>query len=170
MAKGSPALRFTLATPADIPPIVALRDAAAAHLTATHGEGHWSGTTSVRSVELGMRHARVLLAKRGRRLAGTLRLAAKKPWAIDVSYFTAVPRALYLLDMVVAPTLQRQGVGRAMLEQADTLALGWPASAIRLDAYDARAGAGGFYASCGYREVGRVVYRGVPLVYFERLL
>jgi hypothetical protein len=27
-----------------------------------------------------------------------------------------------------------------------------------------------FYAKCGYREVGRVTYRGTPLVYFERLL
>ena len=46
----------------------------------------------------------------------------------------------------------------------------WPADAIRLDAYDAPAGAGDFYAKCGFREVGRATYRGVPLVYFELLL
>jgi hypothetical protein len=31
------------------------------------------------------------------------------------------------------------------------------------------AGSGSFYAKCGYREVGRVTYRSVPLRYFELL-
>ena len=39
-----------------------------------------------------------------------------------------------------------------------------------VDAYDADAGAGGFYARCGYTEVGRVTYRGVPHVYYEHVL
>lgn len=30
--------------------------------------------------------------------------------------------------------------------------------------------AGGFYQKCGFREVGRVTYRNVPLIYFEMLL
>ena len=38
----------------------------------------------------------------------------------------------------------------------------WPADAIRLDAYDAAAGAGGFYAKFGCTEVGRVSYRDTP--------
>jgi hypothetical protein len=46
----------------------------------------------------------------------------------------------------------------------------WPGQAIRLDAFDAEAGAGGFYAKCGYREVGRTIFRSVPLIYFEKLL
>jgi hypothetical protein len=36
--------------------------------------------------------------------------------------------------------------------------------------FDGEAGAGAFYAKCGFREVGRVVYRNVPLIYFEMLL
>ncbi len=46
----------------------------------------------------------------------------------------------------------------------------WPADSIRLDAYDADAGAGWFYAKCGFQERGRVVYKGDPLVYYEFLL
>jgi hypothetical protein len=44
------------------------------------------------------------------------------------------------------------------------------ADAIRLDAYDGAVGAGAFYAKYGFKEVGRVVYRGTPLIYFELLL
>ena len=42
--------------------------------------------------------------------------------------------------------------------------------AIRLDAYDAAAGAGDFYAKNGFREVGRTKYRNAPLIYYELLL
>ena len=72
--------------------------------------------------------------------------------------------------MAVAPTMQRKGVGRALLKHAAAVAREWPGDAIRLDAYDAAAGAGRFYARCGYREVGRVIYRTVPLIYYEFLL
>jgi GNAT superfamily N-acetyltransferase len=166
----TPKLRFALATAADFRAIVRVRDAAAARLTAAHGHGHWSAGTSEGAVEYGLRHAKGVLAKRGRRLLGTLRLATKKPWAIDVAWFTPVKRALYLLDMAVDPGAQREGVGRALLEHAREVARAWPADAIRLDAYDAPAGAGPFYAKCGYRECGRVTYRGVPLLYYELVL
>jgi GNAT superfamily N-acetyltransferase len=72
--------------------------------------------------------------------------------------------------MAVDPAMQRQHVGRRCLEEAARLARAWPSDSIRLDAYDAPAGAGPFYAKCGYREVGRVTYRNTPLIYYERLL
>ena len=46
----------------------------------------------------------------------------------------------------------------------------WPADAIRLDAYDAKAGAGGFYSTCGFAPRGAVSYKDTPLLYFERLV
>jgi len=99
-----------------------------------------------------------------------LLLQTKKPWAIDRSYFTAVPRPLYLTSMAVEPPLQRQGIGRLIIEKAKSVARSWPAQAIRLDAYDADAGAGGFYDKCGSRETGRAGYRGTGLIYHELLL
>jgi len=72
--------------------------------------------------------------------------------------------------MAVSVEHQRQGLGRLALDDARTVAQQWPADAIRLDAYDAQAGAGGFYARCGFTERGRVVYKGDPLVYYERLI
>lgn len=53
------------------------------------------------------------------------------------------------------------------MKEAAVHARKWPADAIRLDAFDAVAGAGLFYAKCGYREVARVAYKKDPLIYFE---
>lgn len=163
-------MTFGLATEADAAAIAALRNSAAQHLTQRYGTGHWSSVATERGVLRALRTSRILIARAGERLVATLRLATKKPWAIDVSYFTVVPQALYLTDMAIAPDIQRQGVGRALLRDAERIARGWPSQAIRLDAYDAAAGAGAFYAKCGYREVGRVIYRKTPLVYYERVL
>lgn len=162
--------RVTLADPEDAAEIVVVRSAAVERLTREFGEGHWSSCPTEKSVLRQIRDARVLIARNGDRIAGTLVLATKKPWAIDVSYFTAVPKAIYLHSMAVAPDMQRQGFGRMLLDEARRAASAWPAQAVRLDAYDAEAGAGDFYAKCGFRETGRVVYRGTPLVYFESLL
>jgi GNAT superfamily N-acetyltransferase len=92
--------------------------------------------------------------RKGEAIVGTLHLPTKKPWAIDLSYFTPVKKALYLTNMAVLPPMQSQGIGRRLLEVAAKKARAWPADAIRLDAFDADAGAGGFYAKCGFREVG----------------
>jgi GNAT superfamily N-acetyltransferase len=165
-----PAFRFVRATQADLRDVVTVRDAAAADLTAKHGIGHWSGLASQRSLELVLRQSYILLARRGRKALGTLRLATRKPWAIDVRCFTPVRKPIYLLDMAVHPLAQREGLGRELLERAAVVARAWPGDAIRLDAYDAPAGAGGFYAACGYTEVGRVVFRTLPLIYYELLL
>ncbi len=157
------------ATEEDASAIAGLRSATAAHLTRTFGQGHWSRIVTERAVRSDLKTARVLVARRGPSIVGTMTLATKKPWAIELAYFTAVPRALYLREMAVAPALQRQGVGRELVRDAITVARAWPSQAIRLDAYDAPARAGGFYATCGFREVGRVTYRQVPLIYFELL-
>jgi GNAT superfamily N-acetyltransferase len=117
-----------------------------------------------------MRIATVWLARSGRALVATFRLGTRKPWAIDRSYFTACERPLYLTDMSVRPDYQGRGVGRRCVDEIIRIARAWPTDAIRLDAYDAEAGAGGFYAKCGFRHVGNARYRGVPHVYYEMVL
>ncbi len=164
---------FAVATEADAGALAALRNAVADALTWKYGHGAWSPTTT----EAGVRHefrqprvSRILVARQGDAVIGTLRLATKKPWAIDPAYFAAVDRPLYLTSMAVHPDRQRQGLGTALIREAEATARAWPADAIRLDAFDAAAGAGAFYVKCGLREVGRVIYRKCPLVYFEALL
>ena len=163
-------LKFRDATLADVPAIAGVQNAAAGALTARFGPGPWSLPVDERGAALAQRHGRVRIGQNGKRILTVLRLATKKPWAIDVSYFTPVKRPLYLTGMAVSVAHQGQGLGSMALEDACAIAEEWPADAVRLDAYDARAGAGEFYARCGFTERGRVVYKGNPLVYYERLL
>ena len=161
-------MRMEPAALEDAAALSALHAAVAAELTSRHGKGHWSSATpSEKGVLYQMRTGRVFVAREGDEVIATLRLCTKKPWAIDTKYFTACKKPLYLLDMAVSPARQRQGIGRLCVEEARRIAREWPADAIRLDAYDAEAGAGAFYEKCGFREAGRVSYRGTPLVYFE---
>lgn len=163
-------LTFTLAGPSDASAIAELRSAAARDLARRYGEGHWSTEPTERGVVADLRHADVWIARRGESLVATFRLATKKPWAIDAAYFTDVKRPIYLTNMAVHPGSQRHGIGRRCLEHAIDRVRLWPGDAIRLDAYDAEAGAGAFYAKCGFREVGRANYRSTPLIYFELLV
>ncbi len=152
---------------ADAAAVAWLRTAVALDLTEQFGRGHWSAAATEASALSGIKTSHVLVAREGPDVIGTLRMATKKPWAIDVKYFQPARRPLYLVDMAVAPGRQRQGIGRRLLEAAKEVATAWPGDAIRLDAYEGRAGAGPFYSRCGFKEVGRVIYRGVALIYFE---
>jgi ribosomal protein S18 acetylase RimI-like enzyme len=163
-------LSFAIATEDDTPAVAALRRAVAADLTRRYGHGHWSATATDASVQRDISTARVVLARAGSRDVATLRLAAKKPWAIDPAYFTDRKHVLYLTDMAVLPELQGQGIGRRCIGEACRIARAWPADVIRLDAYDGEVGAGAFYEKCGFRERGRITYRRTPLIYYELLL
>jgi ribosomal protein S18 acetylase RimI-like enzyme len=158
---------------ADVAEIAAVRIAAADALTARFGEGLWTSNTTENGVMLVMKHGRVIVAVRGGAIVGTLTLSTRKPLAINASYFTRVRTPIYLTSMAIHPQAQGQGIGRTMLADAEARARKWPGGAgqaIRLDAFNADAGAAGFYARCGYQERGRAVFRSAPLIYFERLL
>jgi GNAT superfamily N-acetyltransferase len=166
MSDAAAALDLAIATRDDAEAVAQVRVAAAGALTAAHGHGHWSGEATRAGVVVGMLHAQVWLARHDGEPVATFRLSTRKPWSIDRARFPACARPLYLTDMAIVPAWQRRGVGRRCLAQAIAAARAWPADAIWLDAYDAPAGAGDFYARCGFVEVARATYRGVPLRFF----
>jgi len=112
-------LSFQAGTPKDAVTIALLHTAVADHLTQGHGRGPWSSRATEKGVLYAMRTSRVFVAWEGPEIIATLRLATKKPWAINTSYFTACHRPLYLLAMAVlvaqalppadAPRLERRG-------------------------------------------------------------
>jgi GNAT superfamily N-acetyltransferase len=161
---------LTTAHADDAAAIATLQNAVATVLTERYGIGHWSSVATEKGVRASMRRASVFVVRDGDRIAATLTLATRKPWAIDRKYFTPVARPVYLLAMAVDPAQQRAGVGRACVDEALEICRDWPADAECLDAYDTEAGAGDFYRKCGFTEVGRAFYRHTPLIYFERLV
>ena len=163
-------VNLQVATTNDVAELVSLRNAVAQLLTSQHGNGHWSYGVTDKGVCFEMQRGTIYIARYRKRLVATLTLSTRKPWAIDKKFFSASRRPLYLTSMAVTPGRQRKGVGRLCIEQAREIATRWPGDAIRLDAYDAAAGGGEFYRKCGFREVGRAIYRNCPLIYFEMLL
>lgn len=164
-------LSLAIASTKDAAEITALLSEAAQNLTACYGKGHWSYAITEKGVLHRMSgNSKVLIVKCDGMISGTLTLTTKKPWSIDVAYFTKVPRPVYLIDMAVHPDMQRKGIGRFMIREVKSFVIAWADQSIRLDAYDSEAGAGEFYRKCGFSEKGHVVYRNVPLIYFELLI
>jgi GNAT superfamily N-acetyltransferase len=163
-------LTFSDAHDTDLAALQAMHAEAAAALTARFGEGRWSRDGFGKRIDAIPGRNRVRVGWLDGMIVSSLRLQTKKPWAIDTAYFSPARKPLYLTAMVVSVPHQERGIGRSALEDARTIALEWGADAIRLDAYDAPAGAGEFYNRCGFQPRGRVVYRGNPLTYHELLL
>ena len=163
-------LRLELADAEDVPDLVALRSAVNAHLARVFGEGYWCSRPTERGALFGMRRGQVYVARNRGRMIASLTLSRTKPWAIDRKHFSPMKNPLYLTAMAVDPRHQRHQLGRQCIEEARRIAIEQSADAICLDAYDCAAGAGPFYAKCGFREVGRAVYRTAPLIYYEMVL
>ena len=163
-------IRIQPAMPSDAPALVSLHTAASRSLLAAYGPGPWANCPSERGTLFLMKRATVFVARNRSSLIATFALSKRKPWAIDKAYFSPSKLPLYLTSMAVEPEHQRAGIGRCCLEEAQRITAKWPADAIRLDAWDADAGAGDFYRKCGFREVARVKYKGTPFIYFELLL
>ena len=163
-------ITFSDATDDDAVALMAMRARAASALAARFGPGPWSPHAVARHVGATPGRSRIRIGRHNGVVVSALRLQTKKPWAIDVAWFTPAQRPLYLTDMVVDVAHQRLGLGRAALDDARRTATLWPADRIRLEAWHGAAGAGAFYERCGYVDRGHVVYKGTPLIYYEQML
>lgn len=163
-------MKLQIANYDDVVELVALRTRVNEHLAARFGQGFWVGRPTERGALFHMSFASVYIARERGRAMATLSLQKRKPWSIDVQHFHAAENPAYLTAMAVDPVRQRQGMGRRCLEEARRIAMEAGYDSIRLDAFDCAAGAGEFYRKCGFAEVGRVTYKGVPHIDFELLL
>jgi GNAT superfamily N-acetyltransferase len=163
-------LKLVLASADDIPELVAMRARVSQNLAKKFGEGFWAGRPTESGERFLMRIGQVYIARYRGKLIATLALTTRKPWSIDVKYFRASAKPLYLRAMAVEPAKQGKGVGKLCIAEARRIAAEAGRDVIRLDAFDCPAGAGEFYRKCGFAEVARVVYKGVPLIDFEMML
>jgi len=165
-------MRITLhpATAGDAADLTRMRAAVNEKLRADFGEGYWAGKPTERAALFDIRNCQVFIARHRGGIVASLALQWKKPWAIDRKFLTPGRKTLFLTRMAVAVEHQRTGVGRQALDAARRIAKEHHAASICLDAYDCPAGAGPFYAKCGFTELGRTQYKTVPVIYFEALL
>ncbi len=163
-------LKLVLASADDIPELVALRARVSQNLAKKFGEGFWAGRSTESGERFLMRIGQVYIARHRGKLIATLALSKRKPWSIDVKHFHASAKPLYLRAMAVEPAKQGKGVGKRCIAEVRRIAAEMGRDVIRLDAFDCAAGAGEFYRKCGFAEVARAVYKGVPLIDFEMLL
>jgi GNAT superfamily N-acetyltransferase len=165
----------------DVAEILALRLAVGARMQERYGDDRWAPPItegSVRRLFKGPRTRKsdgetlikIIVGKSRGEIVALTRMQTKKPWAFDLKYFRSGAKALYLGDVEVSPKCQGQGIGTQLMAAVIDHARAWPADAVRTSAYDGAAGAGAFYARCGFRETGRVTYRKVPMIYFEMIL
>ena len=148
--------------------IAVLRTAAGAVLTKQFGRGWWSSAVTERFVRFRIRNDEVYVVRRRGRIVATVTRGLKKPWSSDRSLYPVRGKPAWLIDLAVDPTCQRRGIGRATVEAFVRRVRAAGADFVGLDAWDAPAGAGGFYRACGFRQVGRAAYRGTRLRYFLR--
>jgi GNAT superfamily N-acetyltransferase len=163
-------LKLVLASADDIPELVAMRVRVSQNLAKKFGEGYWAGRPTESGERFLMRIGQVYIARHRGKLIATLALSTRKPWSIDVEHFHASTKPLYLRAMAVEPAKQGNGIGSKCIAEVRRIAADAGRDAIRLDAFDCAAGAGKFYRKCGFAEVARVVYKGVPLREFEMVL
>ncbi len=161
---------ISVAKRSEIGALAALRIAVAERMTQEFGEGHWSSRPSRAEVLRQLRASRVLVARRDAAIVGTVRLVQALPGVIDTRAFTPVASAFYVLGLAVAPECRGAGIGRRLMDAAKETARSRGAQALWLDAYEHPAGAGAFYAKCGFRMVGRTKLQDLPLLWFEWLV
>src|SRR4051812_37996607 len=82
------ALKLQPATPEDAEAIAALRNAVSDDLTFRHGRGWWTAHYTTAGVLFDLRHAMLFAALQRGEVVASLRLATRKPWAIDLASFS----------------------------------------------------------------------------------
>jgi ribosomal protein S18 acetylase RimI-like enzyme len=161
---------ISLATRRDVPALAALHASVAREMTREFGKGGWSEYPTVAGVKRQLGASRVLVARCGGDVVGTVRLTKAQPALFDAAAFTPVAKAYYVLGLAVAPGARRRGLGRALMESAKEATLAAPMDALWLDVYDHPAGAGSFYEKCGFRKVGAVRHQQTLLIGYEWLV
>ena len=106
----------------DVEAVRSIRAAAADNLTARFGRGHWSLVTAVAGLRDKAEEGSLYLIERESSPVGTFMLTDEKIGFYRVEWFAdANVRAAYLLDLAIHPSVQRKGLGRYAMGQAETL-------------------------------------------------
>jgi diamine N-acetyltransferase len=95
-----------------------------------------------------------ILAERDGHLVGFAELDRERPCPVD-----AVDARVQLVRLYVQRPFQGTGIGRLLIQEAESRARAWGAPVLWLEAWSGNDRAIGFYASRGYAQVGSVEHR-----------
>ena len=155
----------------DVLAIRALRVAAAAELTRRAGHGHWSGVSFFPILHRAIFGGSLFVIEEEGRLLASFTLDTIVADYCKPEWFThPADPAFYLRSLSVRVDAQGRGVGRAAMAEAENLARKRGMKALRCDAYEGAASAGGFYEKCGFKPLRRGAVNGTPIVFYEKLL
>lgn len=144
-------LRVVQARPSEVEVICAILEEAARWLSA-RGIDQWPASFDRAPVAAGIERGEVYLAIVDGQPAGTVRLQAADPsvWGDDAN------DALYVHRLAVRPTYRGHGLGLALLQWAEGVALGRGKTYLRLDCMLENDGLRRYYLAAGFRECGMV--------------
>jgi ribosomal protein S18 acetylase RimI-like enzyme len=113
----------------------------------------------------------LIVAERAGALIGAVTLNARQePAYQDVAWRFADGPIGVVHRLMIAPTVKRQGVGRALMAAVEARARGQGLRALRLDTLTGNAPALALYRALGYVEVGTVRFRKGQFPCFEKSL
>ena len=157
--------------------IEAMRIASAADLTAKLGSGPWSGVTKLASIRErikcadpeNLRRTTLYVACQGGIVVGAVAASTFPPGFWRRSYWSAGKEVgLGVFGLVVPPELQRQGIGRFLMNSVEQLAREHQIGFVRLDAFLLNPFSVAFYQAVGYNKRVEIDLRGTGLILFEK--
>jgi len=170
-------LIFELARREDAQGIDAMRAESRVDLHAKYGLGQGSGLSRLSSIReriaaadpQELRRSTIYCATREGQPVGSVVVSTFPPGFWKRSFWTE-PKApgLGVFNLVVFPGLQRQGIGRFLMEGVERLGAEHGIPFVRLDAYVVNPVSTTFYRAIGYEERATINLRGCGLILFEK--
>ena len=156
---------------ADLPDLVALKDACIARMRADGieqwDEAYPDAAVLARDLAAGTLH----VLRRGTHVLGCVTLdTAHDPLWQGMAWSTAGEPAAAVHRLMVHPAAQGRGLAKLLMAHAESLARARGFRSIHLDCFTANPAALGLYERLGYRRTGTAKMRKCPFICFEKLL
>ncbi len=154
-----------------------MRWLSAEDLAARLGPGPWNSSSRLQGIKeriaLGdpetLRHSTLFVACLGNEAVGSVVVSTFPPGFWKRQYWQdPSAKGLGVFNLVVQPELQRQGIGRLLMQGVEQLARTCQIPYVRLDAFAENPISTTFYRRIGYDERAEISLRGTRLILFER--
>jgi len=157
-----------LAQPSDLEELSALLQAVLIQLR-TQGNGQWDAEYPSREdIVQDLAHETLYVIRRTQQIVAAITIDQNTPQEYSQLSWNNPPPVVSFHRLMVHPAFQGQGLAKALLHFAETIAQRDHASSIRLDAFAENEAANHLYQVLGYREVGKLAFRTGTFCCYEK--